>query len=63
MVNPMKSNSYSAEHEYKTCAGLGCSSRGVHYLKIMHINKCGWFCDPCSVNLLQSELASEIENY
>jgi predicted SprT family Zn-dependent metalloprotease len=50
--------------EYKTfaysCAGLNCSSKPNHKLKIKYINKTGYFCQRCSEDLLKSELAEEI---
>ncbi len=67
MVNiPYTSNNdinyKSIEYKYKTCARLHCNNIPIHYLKVVLINKFGWFCPSCKReleedNLLESDLA------
>ncbi|HXS60641.1 MAG TPA: hypothetical protein VN703_07525 [Candidatus Sulfopaludibacter sp.] len=45
---------------YKTCAGSGCLNKPTSKLKIKYINKNGFFCEKCSNDLLQSNLAERI---
>jgi hypothetical protein len=48
--------------EYKDdiCAGLKCSNKPTALLKVKYINKSGSFCQQCTTDLLQLELAEEI---
>ena len=39
-----------------TCAGMNCFSIGSNRLKIILINKIGYFCNNCSHDLLDSKL-------
>jgi hypothetical protein len=48
------------EH-YNKCAGKNCANIGNRILEIKFINKRGDFCDSCAKDLLQRELAAEIE--
>jgi hypothetical protein len=56
----MNSTKQDASQEYKECAGKGCQNMGVHYLKIVFLNKFGWFCDDCKNDLLSDRLADEV---
>jgi hypothetical protein len=55
----MAFNNQSKFGQYKECAGRGCSEKGVNYLKILFINKGGWFCNSCVKILLDNGLAHE----
>lgn len=37
------------EHEYR-----GCVETGIQYLKVIHLNKGGWFYYSCNDNLVQT---------
>lgn len=37
---------------YKKCAGLYCNKNAKKRLRILYINKSGWFCNDCSTDLL-----------
>ena len=37
--------------EYKACAGKGCNKIGIYNLMIIYINKRGYFCDSCKIEL------------
>ena len=50
----------SSSAEHKQCAGKNCRNIVKKTLKIMYINKTGNFCDSCSKDLLQQQLAIEI---
>jgi hypothetical protein len=49
------------EQEYKTfaytCAALNCNNKPISTLKVKYINKTGHFCQRCTEDLIQSELA------
>jgi hypothetical protein len=47
---------------YDRCSGKGCINTGVTLLKIVYINKTGYFCDSCSEDLLHLGLAAEVGN-
>jgi hypothetical protein len=55
-MNPIKQE---ASQEYKECAGKGCQNAGIHYLKIVFLNKRGWFCDSCKSSLIADNLCIE----
>ena len=38
---------YNETKKYKNCAGLRCFNKGKKLLKIIYIEKSGWFCDDC----------------
>jgi hypothetical protein len=42
---------------YYKCSGKGCTDIGKTPLKIVYINKTGYFCDSCSEDLLHHGLA------
>jgi hypothetical protein len=42
---------------YYKCSGKGCTDIGKTPLKIVYINKTGYFCDPCTEDLLDHGLA------
>jgi|GEM_PF-3581160 len=44
------------EPEQKNCAGNCCSNEGVHKLKIIYLNKVGWFCDHCKDDIVKNNL-------
>jgi hypothetical protein len=49
--------------EYKVedvCAGLKCFNKPISILKVKYINKTGHFCQKCTADLLQLELAEKI---
>ena len=52
------------KQEYKTfaytCAALNCNNKPISTLKVKYINKTGHFCQRCSDDLLESELAELI---
>ncbi|TVP40088.1 hypothetical protein NARC_100151 [Candidatus Nitrosocosmicus arcticus] len=35
---------------------MGCKKQGTNSLKIIYINKTGWFCDSCRQDLLDLKL-------
>jgi hypothetical protein len=53
-------NSHYDTSEYKTCSGLNCSNQPTSILKVKYVNKTGHFCQRCTTDLLQLELAEEI---
>jgi hypothetical protein len=59
MINNMNFNSQETSYEYKECAGKGCEKVGIHCLKIVFLNKIGWFCDDCKNDLLFEKLVDE----
>ncbi len=42
-------------HQTK-CERKNCKSIPIHLLKILFINKKGWFCDPCKQYLQNNDL-------
>lgn len=48
--------------EYKQCAGKNCKRNGINKLKILLINKIGYFCDSCTDQLLELDIAIKEEN-
>ena len=51
-------SSHSAK-ELKYCAGKGCQKVGKIVLKIKYLGKSGYFCDSCTDELLQQDLATK----
>ena len=47
---------YNDTVEYKMCARLGCTSEGKNHLKIIYVEKSGWFCDNCTIEIEKSGL-------
>jgi len=43
----------------KACAGNGCSKDGVYLLKVIYLNKLGWFCESCKNDLVLEGLVIE----
>ena len=58
----MNSDNCNALHGYKRCAGKGCSEPGIHHLKVLFINKSGWFCDKCKNSLVEDKLVDQNVN-
>ena len=46
----------NANKEYNPCAGKSCDAYGKYQLKILYINKTGWFCDSCAQTLKKLKL-------
>jgi hypothetical protein len=40
----------------KICAGKDCNQKGKHLLKVVLINKLGYFCDNCRKDLFDLDL-------
>ncbi len=51
----------SAIQEYNICAGKGCNNVGKNHIKILFINKSGWFCNYCKEELTSLKLIQEGE--
>ena len=62
MINPMNPTEQDHYQTYKECAGTRCPNKGIHYLKIIYVNKNGWFCDSCKNSLLVDGLVCEANN-
>ena len=58
----MAPNNQNAFEPYKQCAGRGCSKEGINYLKILFINKCGWFCEYVDADIKWHGLVKEQQN-
>lgn len=59
MKNPQSANNNISNNKnegYKICAGMNCDSIGSNQLKIILINKIGYFCNKCSKDLLDLKL-------
>ncbi len=54
----MTSNHINTEQEYNRCAGKNCKNKAKHELKVLYLNKIGYFCDQCTKDLLSLEIAS-----
>ena len=50
-----------AIQEFNPCAGRECSNVGKNHLKVLFINKFGWFCDYCKDDLINLKLIQEDE--
>jgi hypothetical protein len=55
----MNSTKHEDHQGYKECAGKGCQKLGVHCLKILFLNKDGWFCDFWKCSLVEANLVAE----
>jgi hypothetical protein len=53
-------NTQKAKKIFKRCPGHGCKNIGRNALKIIYINKIGWFCDKCKIDLVTLKLAEEV---
>lgn len=47
------------QKEFKPCACRGCENIGIHKLLIIYIDKIGWFCDSCKLELMKLQLVVE----
>ncbi|CAN5809764.1 hypothetical protein BH23THE1_BH23THE1_13410 [soil metagenome] len=59
LQSPYKINNNKEIKKYKRCDGRDCNGIGDNPLKIIYINKIGWFCDPCKSELLNLKLVVE----
>jgi len=62
-INNIDKPEYKVEDD--VCSGLNrrgltCSNKPTALLKVKYINKSGFFCQQCTTDLLQLELAEEI---
>ncbi len=48
---------YNRSQEPIKCVGLGCSNKATTILLIKYLNKKGTFCQECTTDLIESELA------
>jgi hypothetical protein len=55
----MNSHKFSTNQEIKFCAGKECKNKADRLLRIIYLNKSGYFCQVCANDLLKSELAEE----
>jgi hypothetical protein len=64
MIKKLSRTNNIDKPEYKefvdSCAGLKCTNKPTTLLKVKYINKSGSFCQQCTTDLLQLELAEEI---
>jgi hypothetical protein len=58
--NIPNSNETKESKEFQPCAGKDCINVGINQLKIIYINKLGWFCDTCKLDLLNLKLVDEV---
>lgn len=56
---PLSPTKQPDHQEYKECAGKQCRKPGIHCLKILFLNKDGWFCDSCRCSLVEANLVAE----
>jgi len=42
---------------YKECAGRNCKNHGKYKLIVKYIHKFGWFCEDCTKDLQEMDLA------
>lgn len=54
-------NKNSLEYKYTTCFGRNCNNQGKFNLKIILINRRGWFCDSCAKDLISLKLVEETD--
>jgi hypothetical protein len=43
------------------CASNGCKNQGSHNLRVLFLNKVGYFCESCKIGLLEDKLVEETE--
>jgi hypothetical protein len=41
------------------CAGKSCHKVGIHLLRIIYLNRIGWFCNSCRDSLVSAGLADD----
>lgn len=46
-------------HEFSVCAGRSCNNKGIHPIRIIYINKTGFFCDNCKKDIEYLGLAED----
>jgi hypothetical protein len=49
------------EKNHKQRASRGCNKRAQHSLRVLILNKFGFFCDSCKISLLNDNLVEEPE--
>ncbi len=59
MMDNMNSIKLDVSARYKECAGKGCQNAGIHCLKVVFVNRVGWFCDSCKSSLMADNLCIE----
>jgi hypothetical protein len=59
VINWMNSTADKLLLRKKVCAGKDCRRQATHYLKIVYLNKWGWFCDHCKDSLVSNHLIVE----
>lgn len=47
--------------DHHKCAGKGCNKQGSYYLRVLFLNRVGYFCDTCKTCLLEDNLVEEPE--
>jgi hypothetical protein len=55
----MNSTTENTVQDYKGCAGKDCQRAGINYLKVLYLNRKGWFCDSCKASLVADRLVIE----
>ena len=40
----------------KICAGKNCTNNGIKLLRIKYLQKEGWFCNNCIIELMREDL-------
>ena len=58
-MDNMNSIKIDVSARYKECAGKGCQNEGIHCLKVVFVNRVGWFCDSCKSSLMADNLCIE----
>jgi len=48
--------------QHPICARNGCPNKGIHLLTVFYINREGWFCEDCKLELVNAGLVFENEN-
>lgn len=51
----------STDQQYKQCAGKNCVREGKYELKILYINKTGYFCECCSKCIIESKIGIQMD--
>jgi hypothetical protein len=47
------------EYRYDRCAGKNCHNIGIYSLRVVYLNRKGWFCDSCKDGLISAGLVKE----
>jgi uncharacterized protein YqkB len=61
MISQMNSNNSNNRQLYNNCAGKNCNRKGINKLRIRYIKKLGYFCDSCTLRLLEMEIVTKEE--